>query len=227
MSMSMRETIVNNTREDIATLMRSSLKKPNAAVGQSGLQALYETMFRNYGILIVQVLVIKPDFFTDQTRQQLFTTIDELLQLNIIPIINTNDAISPPPQKEGDEDGVLNIKDSNLLAVRAAAEARADLAILMSDVDGICNRPPGKPASPVVAPLASSAEDDDDGNARVRAQHLQPGRPAQDRARPGQRLRHRRHEVQGERCALGPGERHERSHLQRHEVQRYPQGDGR
>lgn len=58
MSMSMRETISGNynTKEDIKTLMKSSFKKPNAAVGQSGLQALYETMFRNYGILVGQVL---------------------------------------------------------------------------------------------------------------------------------------------------------------------------
>ena len=56
MSMSMRETIQqNNTKEEIASLMAKSLKKPNAAVGQSGLQALYETMFRNYGILVGQV----------------------------------------------------------------------------------------------------------------------------------------------------------------------------
>ena len=60
MSMSMRETIQsNNTKEDINALMKSSLKKPNAAVGQSGLQALYETMFRNYGILVGQVIMIR------------------------------------------------------------------------------------------------------------------------------------------------------------------------
>ncbi len=36
--------------------MTNALKKPNAAVGQSGLQALYETMFRNYGIIVGQVM---------------------------------------------------------------------------------------------------------------------------------------------------------------------------
>lgn len=57
MSMSMRDTLLNtHTKEDIQTLMKSSLKKPNAAVGQSGLQALYETMFRNYGIVVGQVI---------------------------------------------------------------------------------------------------------------------------------------------------------------------------
>ena len=90
----------SNTKDEIQSLMKSgSLKRPNAAVGQSGLQALYETMFRNYGIMVGQVLVTKPDFYYEQTRQQLFATINELMQLNIIPIINTNDAVSPPPQQ--------------------------------------------------------------------------------------------------------------------------------
>lgn len=71
-----------------------------------------------------QVLVTKPDFFNDQTREQLFTTIDELLQLNIIPIINTNDAVSPPPQKDEDPEGVLGIKDNDSLAARVAVETR-------------------------------------------------------------------------------------------------------
>ncbi len=122
--------------------MASALKKPNAAVGQSGLQALYETMFRNYGIIVGQVLVTKPDFYNKDTKEQLFTTINELLQLNIIPIINTNDAVSPPPQKDEDPDGVLGIKDNDSLAARVAVETHADLAILMSDVDGIYNKPP-------------------------------------------------------------------------------------
>jgi delta-1-pyrroline-5-carboxylate synthetase len=143
MSMSMRETIQqNNTKDEINALMKRSLKKPNAAVGQSGLQALYETMFRNYGILVGQVLVTKADFYNKETREQLFTTIDELLQLNIIPIINTNDAVSPPPTETEDVDGILGIKDNDSLAARVAAETHADLAILMSDVNGIYDRPP-------------------------------------------------------------------------------------
>ena len=86
--------------------MRSKvLKMPNAAVGQSGMQALYETMFRNYGILVGQVLVTQPDFANMETKMQLFQTIHELLNLNIIPIINTNDAVSPPPQSITDYGG--------------------------------------------------------------------------------------------------------------------------
>ena len=79
-----------------------------------GLQALYETMFRNYGILVGQVLVTKSDFYNEQTRNQLFATLQELMALNIIPIINTNDAVSPPPQKDEDEMGILGIKVNSL-----------------------------------------------------------------------------------------------------------------
>lgn len=43
-----------------------------------------------------QVLVTKPDFYNDETRKHLFATLSELISLNIVPIINTNDAVSPP-----------------------------------------------------------------------------------------------------------------------------------
>merc|ERR1719266_2236377 len=143
MSMSMRETLQNtNSRDDVMRAMQNSFARPNAAVGQSGLQALYETMFRNYGILVGQVLVTKSDFYNEQTRTQLFATMQELMALNIIPIINTNDAVSPPPQKDEDVSGILGIKDNDSLAARVAVEINADLAILMSDVDGIFDKPP-------------------------------------------------------------------------------------
>ena len=96
---------------------------------------------RNYGLIVGQVLVTKQDFINDDTRGQLFNTLKEMLALNIIPIINTNDAVSPPPA-ETTMPGVLNITDNDSLASRVAVDVGADLAILMSDVDGIYDRPP-------------------------------------------------------------------------------------
>ena len=89
-------------------------------------------MCRNYGILVGQVLVTKQDFHNDETREQLFNTIRELMALNIIPIINTNDAVSPPPPPEIYSEGILNIADNDSLASRIAVDINADLAILMS-----------------------------------------------------------------------------------------------
>lgn len=44
----------------------------------------------------------KPDFYNDETRRNLISTLSELISLNIVPIINTNDAVTPPPQSDED-----------------------------------------------------------------------------------------------------------------------------
>lgn len=121
-----------------------------AAVGQSGLMSLYDAMFAQYGVKIAQVLVTKPDFYNENTRKNLFCTLSELISLNIVPIINTNDAVSPPmfvehndpaPDGRGAKKGI-HLRDNDSLSALLAANIQADLLILMSDVDGIYNKPP-------------------------------------------------------------------------------------
>lgn len=65
--------------------------------------SLYDAMFAQYGVKIAQVLVTKPDFYNENTRKNLFCTLSELISLNVVPIINTNDAVSPPMFVEHDE----------------------------------------------------------------------------------------------------------------------------
>lgn len=146
MSLSMRETLSpkDHTREDAGLLLEP---RAAAAVGQSGLMSLYDAMFAQYGVKIAQVLVTKPDFYNEMTRRNLFSTLSELISLNIVPIINTNDAVSPPPQIDEPISGTgtkrgISIKDNDSLAAMLAAEIQSDLLILMSDVDGIYNKPP-------------------------------------------------------------------------------------
>ena len=62
--------------------------------------ALYGAMFSQYGIKTGQVLVNKVDFYNEYTRENLQATLNELLELNIIPILNTNDAIASKPGKD-------------------------------------------------------------------------------------------------------------------------------
>ncbi|SPP76398.1 blast:Delta-1-pyrroline-5-carboxylate synthase [Drosophila guanche] len=109
--------------------------------------SLYDAMFAQYGVKIAQVLVTKPDFYNEETRNNLFCTLSELISLNIVPIINTNDAVSPPMFIRDDEPAGgarrgIPIKDNDSLSAMLAAEVQADLLILMSDVDGIYNKPP-------------------------------------------------------------------------------------
>lgn len=151
MSLSMRETLSpkDHTREDTGKLLDA---RAAAAVGQSGLMSLYEAMFAQYGIKIAQVLVTKPDFYNEETRRNLFSTLSELISLNIVPIINTNDAVTPPPQIDEEivkgpvknRMGAISLKDNDSLAAMLAAEVQADLLVLMSDVDGIYTKPPSQ-----------------------------------------------------------------------------------
>uniref|UniRef100_A0A671YAN9 Delta-1-pyrroline-5-carboxylate synthase n=1 Tax=Sparus aurata TaxID=8175 RepID=A0A671YAN9_SPAAU len=116
-----------------------------AAAGQSGLMALYEAMFTQYSTCTAQVLVTNLDFHDDEKRQNLNSTLQELLRMNIVPIINTNDAVVPPPEPNSDLQGVnvISIKDNDSLAARLAVEMKADLLIALSDVEGLYDSPPG------------------------------------------------------------------------------------
>lgn len=116
-----------------------------AAAGQSGLMALYEAMFTQYSICTAQILVTNLDFHDEQKRRNLNSTLHELLRMNIVPIINTNDAVVPPPVPNSDLQGVnvISIKDNDSLAARLAVEMKADLLIALSDVQGLYDSPPG------------------------------------------------------------------------------------
>nr|NVI72252.1 putative delta-1-pyrroline-5-carboxylate synthase [Cucujiformia] len=87
-----------------------------------------------------------PDFYNEETRRNLFSTLSELISLNIVPIINTNDAVTPVviDQPIGGKAGKrgLSLRDNDSLSAMLAAEIQSDLLILMTDVDGIYNKPP-------------------------------------------------------------------------------------
>nr|XP_053632342.1 delta-1-pyrroline-5-carboxylate synthase-like [Cherax quadricarinatus] len=143
MSLSMRETLSGRDSLRGEEVRNMLAPRASAAVGQSGLMSLYEAMFAQYGVRVAQILITKPDFYNNETRQNLNSTINELIALNILPIINTNDAVTPPPQVLDEEaTKKLDIRDNDSLAARLAVEVQTDLLILMTDVDGIYNKPP-------------------------------------------------------------------------------------
>ncbi|XP_065071422.1 delta-1-pyrroline-5-carboxylate synthase-like isoform X2 [Rhopilema esculentum] len=152
--MSMQQTLrqsLNYSRNGPTSHPKSSYIEPRAcaAVGQGGLVSLYETMFNQYGISVAQVLVTKPDFRDQYSRANLKTTLEELLKMHCIPIVNANDVVAPPPSQDVDLAGltprqqtVISLKDNDSLAALFAVEMNADLLILLSDVDGIYTGPP-------------------------------------------------------------------------------------
>nr|ANR02122.1 delta1-pyrroline-5-carboxylate synthetase 3 [Lilium regale] len=122
--------------------------KACAAVGQSGLMALYESLFSQLDVASSQLLVTDNDFYNPEFRMQLCETVNSLLDLKVIPVFNENDAISTRKAPYEDSSGIFWDNDS--LAGLLAMELKADLLILLSDVEGLYSGPPGEPHSKLI-----------------------------------------------------------------------------
>lgn len=83
------------------------------------------------------MLVTKNDFKDPNILKNLQDTLSELLAMRIIPIINENDAISPPARENADLAGVISITDNDSLAANIGVKMNANLVMLLTDVDGI------------------------------------------------------------------------------------------
>ena len=115
-----------------------TLKQVCAAIGQSSLIHHYETRFRKYGHTVAQVLLNREDLIKDYTRISLNEVLGSLLEMGVIPIINENDVISNEELIPIEQNvGWLDFSDNDGLAAALAIETKADLLILLTDVDGL------------------------------------------------------------------------------------------
>mmetsp|Transcript_8995 Transcript_8995/g.21412 ORF Transcript_8995/g.21412 Transcript_8995/m.21412 type:complete len:773 (-) Transcript_8995:187-2505(-) len=114
-----------------------------AAAGQLELMSLYECLFRQYSIAVAQVLLLGKDFSNKEYERNLVNTINDLLSADILPILNENDAVSGNQGYTERE----YFSDNDMLASLVAREVKADLLVLLTDVDGVYQPPPGEPGS--------------------------------------------------------------------------------
>ncbi len=126
-----------------------------AAVGQSLLMHEYEKLFQPHGIHIAQVLLTEGDF-VDRTRySNLRRTMEALLKLGVLPIVNENDTVSTA------ELDYLNVRagerifsDNDRLAALVMSHIDADVLVLLTDVDGLMQLgPSGAKDAAAVIPL--------------------------------------------------------------------------
>ena len=118
-------------------------KQAAAAAGQSLLMRAWEEAFEPYGMMCAQVLLTREDTETRRRWLNGKATMDTLLALNVVPIVNENDTVATEEIRYGDNDR---------LAARVAQMIGADLLVLLSDVDGLYT------ADPRVDPLARRLE---------------------------------------------------------------------
>ena len=126
-------------------------KQAAASVGQSLLMAAWSGALDPHGLIAGQVLLTRDD--TERRRRWLNAraTIQALLTHGVIPIVNENDTVATEEIRYGDNDR---------LAARTAQLARADLLILLSDVDGLYTADPRRDPNAVHLPLIDSLTPD-------------------------------------------------------------------
>lgn len=108
-----------------------SVKQACAAVGQARLMMIYQKLFAEYNQTIAQILITKRIMLNEISKTNAENTFQELLGMRVIPIVNENDPISTDQIQED------IFGDNDTLSANVAELVKADLLILLSDIDGL------------------------------------------------------------------------------------------
>lgn len=110
-------------------------KQAAAAVGQCELMYTYDKLFGEYNHTVGQILLTGSDFSATDRHENFNNTLERLLALGALPIINENDTIATEEIKVGDND---------TLSALVAISVKADTLVILSDVDGLYSADPHK-----------------------------------------------------------------------------------
>lgn len=125
-------------------------KQAAAAVGQCELMYVYDKLFSEYHHTVAQLL-ITADNLSNETRHANFTnTLNRLLELGAVPVINENDTVAT------DE---IVIGDNDTLAAMVAESVEADLLVLLSDIDGLYTADPHADPTAKLLPVVHRVDD--------------------------------------------------------------------
>lgn len=123
---------------------RASLEDAQAAaaVGQIALSQIWAQSLADAGLTAAQILLILDDLENRRRYLNAAATLERLLSMGAVPIINENDSVATSEIRFGDNDR---------LAARVGQAARADGILLLSDVDGLYDRNPAEPGAQHIA----------------------------------------------------------------------------
>lgn len=132
-------------------------KQACAAVGQSLLMDAYRELFDLFGIVTAQVLLTANDFADRKHYLNLRQTLETLLELGTVPIINENDTVSTMELQE--EGYVKGFGDNDKLSALVASKLEADLLVILTNVDGIYTDNPETNPQAELIPVIERFED--------------------------------------------------------------------
>ncbi len=110
-------------------------KQAAAAVGQCELMYVYDRQFSEYGHTVAQILLTGSDLRHEKRSLNFRNTIDRLLEMGVLPVVNENDTVSTEE---------ISVGDNDTLAAIVSVDAKADMLILLSDIDGLYDADPRK-----------------------------------------------------------------------------------
>lgn len=108
-------------------------KQAAAAVGQCELMYAYDKLFSEYNHTVAQILLTGLDLEDPTRYHNIKNTMNRLLELNVLPIINENDTVNT------DE---ISVGDNDTLGAIVAVSMHADLLVMLSDIDGLYTADP-------------------------------------------------------------------------------------
>ena len=137
-----------------------------AAVGQIALARAWSEVLGRHGITTGQVLVTLQD--TEERRRYLNarSTIDKLVEWRAVPVVNENDTVATSEIRYGDNDR---------LAARVATMVSADLLVLLSDIDGLYDKPPAPGNDAKLVPVVARITPEIEAMAGVSASEMSRG----------------------------------------------------
>ena len=119
-----------------------------AAVGQSRLMAQYSESFWKHSISVAQVLLTAEDLMRRTQYNNAFRSLNRLLNLGIVPVVNENDAVATHEIRFGDNDR---------LAALVASVVKADALLMLTDVDALYDGPPTQAGARRIANVSADA----------------------------------------------------------------------
>lgn len=128
-----------------------SVKQACAAVGQSRLMMVYQKLFSEYSQIVAQILMTKVTIVDDTSRHNAENTFRELLDRGVIPIVNENDTVAT------DE---FSLSENDYLSAIVSVIVRADLLVLLSDIDGLYTDDPNNNPDARLVPYVDRITDE-------------------------------------------------------------------
>ncbi|HBN83589.1 MAG TPA: glutamate 5-kinase [Clostridiales bacterium] len=118
-------------------------KQATAAVGQCVLMNIYSKFFREFGKTVGQILLTKDILEDEKSKKNVINTFNSLYEHGVIPIVNENDSVATDEVEYGEK---KLLGDNDSLSAVVACLVKADLLIILSDVDGFYSGDPRKGA---------------------------------------------------------------------------------